>query len=52
MIGFKQTFVALRECLRLKQTFLYLVFFFLMSVVVRMVDTKGPNASVFIGAMF
>ncbi|KAF8485995.1 MFS general substrate transporter, partial [Russula ochroleuca] len=30
MIGFKQTFVALRECLRLKQTFLYLVFFFLM----------------------
>ncbi|KAN0120753.1 Autophagy-related protein 22-like protein, partial [Russula decolorans] len=29
-IGFKQTFVALRECLRLKQTFLYLVFFFLM----------------------
>jgi hypothetical protein len=29
-IGFKQTFVALRECLRLKQTFLYLAFYFLM----------------------
>ncbi|OBZ72524.1 Autophagy-related protein 22 [Grifola frondosa] len=29
-IGFKQTFVAFRECLRLKQTFLYLIFYFLM----------------------
>ncbi|KIK55158.1 hypothetical protein GYMLUDRAFT_248957 [Collybiopsis luxurians FD-317 M1] len=29
-VGFKQTYVALRECLRLKQTFLYLVFYFLM----------------------
>ena len=29
-IGFKQTFVALRECMRLKQTFLYLIFYFLM----------------------
>jgi MFS-type transporter involved in bile tolerance (Atg22 family) len=29
-IGFKQTYVAFRECLRLKQTFLYLVFYFLM----------------------
>ncbi|KAK7437012.1 hypothetical protein VKT23_006702 [Stygiomarasmius scandens] len=29
-IGFKQTYVALRECLRLKQTFLYLIFYFLM----------------------
>ncbi|KAJ7745671.1 MFS general substrate transporter [Mycena metata] len=29
-IGFKQTYAALRECLRLKQTFLYLVFYFLM----------------------
>jgi MFS-type transporter involved in bile tolerance (Atg22 family) len=29
-IGFKQTGVALRECLRLKQTFLYLIFYFLM----------------------
>ncbi|KIM84203.1 hypothetical protein PILCRDRAFT_6481 [Piloderma croceum F 1598] len=29
-IGFKQTSVALRECLRLKQTFLYLIFYFLM----------------------
>ncbi|KAF8501561.1 autophagy-related protein 22-like protein [Russula emetica] len=29
-IGFKQTLVVLRECLRLKQTFLYLLFFFLM----------------------
>lgn len=29
-IGFKQTHVALRECLRLKQTFLYLIFYFLM----------------------
>jgi MFS-type transporter involved in bile tolerance (Atg22 family) len=31
-IGFKQTYVAFRECLRLKQTFLYLVFYFLMFV--------------------
>ncbi|ESK95364.1 autophagy protein [Moniliophthora roreri MCA 2997] len=30
IIGFKQTYVAFRECLRLKQTFLYLVFYFLM----------------------
>ncbi|KAF8141086.1 autophagy-related protein 22-like protein [Mycena galopus ATCC 62051] len=29
-IGFKQTYVAFRECMRLKQTFLYLVFYFLM----------------------
>ncbi|CAK5268199.1 unnamed protein product [Mycena citricolor] len=29
-IGFKQTYVAFRECLRLKQTFLYLIFYFLM----------------------
>jgi hypothetical protein len=29
-IGFRQTAVALRECLRLKQTFLYLIFYFLM----------------------
>ncbi|KAJ7168533.1 MFS general substrate transporter [Mycena filopes] len=29
-IGFKQTYVAFRECLRLKHTFLYLVFYFLM----------------------
>ncbi|EIW57691.1 MFS general substrate transporter, partial [Trametes versicolor FP-101664 SS1] len=29
-IGFKQTVVAFRECLRLKQTFLYLIFYFLM----------------------
>ncbi|KAI0775082.1 MFS general substrate transporter [Trametes elegans] len=29
-IGFKQTVVAFRECLRLKQTFLYLMFYFLM----------------------
>ncbi|KAH7930161.1 MFS general substrate transporter [Leucogyrophana mollusca] len=29
-VGFRQTYVALRECLRLKQTFLYLVFYFLM----------------------
>jgi len=29
-IGFKQTFVTFRECFRLKQTFLYLVFYFLM----------------------
>lgn len=31
-IGFKQTYVAFRECLRLKQTFLYLIFYFLMYV--------------------
>jgi len=29
-IGFKQTYIAFRECLRLKQTFLYLIFYFLM----------------------
>ncbi|KAI0052263.1 MFS general substrate transporter [Auriscalpium vulgare] len=29
-VGFKQTYVALRECMRLKQTFLYLIFYFLM----------------------
>jgi hypothetical protein len=29
-VGFKQTAVAFRECVRLKQTFLYLVFYFLM----------------------
>ena len=29
-IGFKQAYVALRECLRLKQTFFYLIFYFLM----------------------
>lgn len=29
-IGFKQTYVAFRECLRLRQTFLYLIFYFLM----------------------
>ncbi|KAJ7227453.1 MFS general substrate transporter [Mycena pura] len=30
ILGFKQTYVAFRECLRLKQTFLYLIFYFLM----------------------
>ncbi|KIJ67024.1 hypothetical protein HYDPIDRAFT_109018 [Hydnomerulius pinastri MD-312] len=29
-IGFRQTYVAIQECLRLKQTFLYLIFYFLM----------------------
>ncbi|KAF4614134.1 hypothetical protein D9613_007831 [Agrocybe pediades] len=29
-IGFRQIVVAFRECLRLKQTFLYLIFYFLM----------------------
>ncbi|KAJ7592886.1 autophagy-related protein 22-like protein [Mycena floridula] len=29
-IGFKQTYVAFRECMRLRQTFLYLIFYFLM----------------------
>ncbi|KIK95280.1 hypothetical protein PAXRUDRAFT_141029 [Paxillus rubicundulus Ve08.2h10] len=29
-IGFRQTYVAIRECLRLKQTFVYLIFYFLM----------------------
>ncbi|TBU38548.1 MFS general substrate transporter [Dichomitus squalens] len=29
-IGLKQTYIALRECMRLKQTFLYLIFYFLM----------------------
>ncbi|KAI0264339.1 autophagy-related protein 22-like protein [Gloeopeniophorella convolvens] len=32
-VGFKQTYVAFRECMRLKQTFLYLIFYFLMRVV-------------------
>lgn len=31
-VGFKQTYVAFRECMRLKQTFLYLIFYFLMCV--------------------
>jgi MFS-type transporter involved in bile tolerance (Atg22 family) len=31
-IGFRQTYIALRECMRLKQTFLYLIFYFLMYV--------------------
>ncbi|KAK0204936.1 autophagy-related protein 22-like protein [Desarmillaria ectypa] len=30
IVGFKQTYVAFGECLRLKQTFLYLIFYFLM----------------------
>ncbi|KAI9568217.1 autophagy-related protein 22-like protein [Boletus coccyginus] len=29
-IGFRQTYVAIKECMRLKQTFLYLIFYFLM----------------------
>ncbi|KAN0093258.1 Autophagy-related protein 22-like protein [Tylopilus felleus] len=29
-VGFRQTYVAIRECMRLKQTFLYLIFYFLM----------------------
>ncbi|VDB85671.1 unnamed protein product [Peniophora sp. CBMAI 1063] len=29
-VGLKQTYVAFRECMRLKQTFLYLIFYFLM----------------------
>ena len=29
-IGFVQVYAALRECLKLKQTFLYLIFYFLM----------------------
>ena len=29
-IGFKQTSIAMRECMRLKQTFFYLIFYFLM----------------------
>ncbi|KAJ4500919.1 MFS general substrate transporter [Lentinula lateritia] len=29
-VGFRQFYVAFRECLRLKQTFLYLIFYFLM----------------------
>ncbi|KAF9000660.1 autophagy-related protein 22-like protein [Cyathus striatus] len=29
-IGFKQVYVAFKECMKLKQTFLYLIFYFLM----------------------
>ncbi|KAL5523302.1 hypothetical protein ACEPAF_1569 [Sanghuangporus sanghuang] len=29
-IGFRQTYIALRECMKLKQTFLYLIFYFVM----------------------
>ncbi|KAI5122904.1 hypothetical protein M0805_007582 [Coniferiporia weirii] len=29
-IGFRQTYVALRECMKLKQTFMYLAFYFIM----------------------
>jgi len=31
-VGFKQVYAAFRECVRLKQTFLYLIFYFLMQV--------------------
>lgn len=31
-VGFKQTYIAFQECMRLKQTFLYLIFYFLMYV--------------------
>ncbi|KIK32053.1 hypothetical protein CY34DRAFT_102312, partial [Suillus luteus UH-Slu-Lm8-n1] len=30
MIGFRQTYIAKRQCMRLKQMFLYLIFYFLM----------------------
>jgi hypothetical protein len=30
LIGFVQVYVAFQECLKLKQTFLYLVFYLLM----------------------
>jgi len=38
-IGFKQTFFTFRECFRLKQTFLYLVFYFLMGDVLNTTST-------------
>ena len=41
-IGFKQTVVAFRECMRLKQTFLYLIFYFLMYVLLRSLACSGP----------
>lgn len=41
-IGFKQTYVALRECMRLKQTFLYLIFYFLMCVFLFRRFERGP----------
>ena len=41
-IGFKQTVVAFRECMRLKQTFLYLIFYFLMYVLLRSRACSGP----------
>ena len=31
-IGFRQAYVVARECFHLKQTFLYLIFYFLMYV--------------------
>ncbi|KAI6042904.1 MFS general substrate transporter [Pisolithus marmoratus] len=43
-IGFRQTYVAARECFRLKQTFLYLIFYFLMGDVLNttVIFTKSP----------
>ena len=42
-IGFKQTVVAFRECMRLKQTFLYLIFYFLMCVsIIPLLPPKRP----------
>lgn len=31
-VGFKRAYVAFRECMRLKQTFTYLIFYFLVQV--------------------
>ena len=49
-VGFKQTYVAFCECMKLKQTFLYLIFYFLMYVsrspgMVRRALTSAPGAT-------
>jgi hypothetical protein len=48
-VGFKQTYVAFRECMKLKQTFLYLIFYFLMYV--RLAFTWG-GANFCLGATY
>ncbi|KAH9998864.1 vacuole effluxer Atg22 like-domain-containing protein [Russula compacta] len=48
-IGFKQSFAVLRECLRLKQTFFYFVFYFLMHITLLfMVGITGQGMGVYL----
>ena len=51
-IGFRQTYIALQECMRLKQTFLYLIFYFLMCVFLFPCIGGPTNLHVHPGEMF